>query len=64
MYAYCIYAAMSQKSKQLPNGIKRAETSIDLIVCWYHSAKSGLIILLLILTVAQRESGTSRTISW
>ena len=32
MYVYCVYPTMSKIPKQLPNCLKRAETSVDQIV--------------------------------
>jgi len=32
MYVYCVYPAMSESPKQMPNCLKRAETIVVLIV--------------------------------
>ena len=51
------------QTKQLLNCLKRAETSVVLIVFTVSSMKSALVLLPFII-VAQHESGTRKTISW
>ena len=60
-----MYSAMSKsnKKKQLLSCLKRAETSVVLIVFTVSSVKSALVLLLFII-VTQYESGTRTTISW
>ena len=65
MYVYCIYRVISKAPKKLSNCLKRAETSVVLIVfdCVLYEVRAYKfisLILLLFLTVAQHESGTRK----
>ena len=63
MYVYCIYRVISKAPKKLSNCLKRAETSVVLIVfdCVLFEVRAyKFIMLLLFLTVAQHESGTRK----
>ena len=64
MYAYCIYAAMSKKAKSIAKWSKKSRNKHCSNILMVPSVKTGLIILLLFLTVAQRESDIRRPISW
>ena len=56
----CMLCLSCKSQKHLPNGLKRAETSVVLIVF------DGVLceICVYTVTVSQHESGTRRTISW
>ena len=63
MYVYCIYRVISKAPMKLSNCLKRAETSVVLIVfdCVLLEVRVyKFIMLLLFLTVAQNESGTRK----
>ena len=64
MYVYCIYRVISKSPKKRSNCLKRAETSVVLIVfdcvlCEVRAYKFiSILNVLRFLTVAQHESGT------
>ena len=63
MYVYCVYPAMLQSLKHLPNCLKRAEKKSFSSFMMVSSVKSRLI-LFPFLTIAQHELGTRKAISW
>ena len=61
MYVYCIYRVISKAPKKLSNCLKRAETSVVLIVfdC-VRAYKFISIHAVTVFTVAQHESDTRK----
>jgi hypothetical protein len=67
IYVYCIYRIMSKAPKQLSNCLKRADTSVVLIVFYYvlcevHAYK--IININAVTVFFRRSTGYQKTISW